>query len=153
MQIKRSKIFLPPFFRLLTYTNPNTLMDAKQQALTLSFYFHFLDLSFFITFILLNKIIITVRKHTAPANFKFHDPQYFLMRYEPVRDILQRPWVFFDCFFTHFFSLKMVRYMAQHVCFPAHGLVIHFLCLEAITNTSQEACFIFNNLITHLGCL
>ena len=75
---------------------------------------------------------------------------HFLQYLRPIRDILQLPWIHFNCPNAYLLSLKAVG-NKKKCCQPdTHYLLAHFLRNEVIRNMQQGVWFSALCLVTHL---
>ena len=114
----------------------------------------FLELSFFITIVPINKFIAVIVIIVIMSYF------YLLLCYKPIRDKLQRRRIIFYCFLTHFLCFnyyfiahflhpKMIRDRIYHVWTIAHRLVAHLLCFKMVRDKCKWMWFFAHYLIIH----
>ena len=95
------------------------------------FYFCFLDLSFFITFIPLNKIIMAIPIIVIVPYI------YLLLSKKPIRDKLQGRKVTPRCIITYFSCFKMIRDIPQLPWIYLSGTETHVLLLETVRHKKR----------------
>ena len=138
-QTQKRPIFIPTSFcflfsLLLTCTNPNILMDAKQWVRAF-FYWGFLGLPLFINIVLLKKsifITIIISMITTIIIIVITPHIYPFPCNKPIKDKLQRGRVIFHCFITHLLCFKTVRDTVKCIWHGTHYFVAYFLCPKRI---------------------
>ena len=129
-------VFLSLFFHLLTYTNPNILIDAKQLVLTL-FLLRLFEPYVFYNHRITQKIYLHYHHH--PNDYHHHHNNHHATYLPPPLSQTNQGQTakkksLFYCLSTHFLCLKIIRNIPQDVWKLSHCFITHFWRFKTVRN-------------------